>query len=69
MCDALYSAGRTKKAGESLLQLVDTFGKEVYMNAAVVDWVSGKFTLYYLHTMHSIPSVRFHATLSILSRK
>ena len=69
MCEALYSAGRTKEAGESLLELVNTFGKEVYMNAAVVDWVSGEFTLYCPHTKHSIPSVRFHAALSLLSRK
>ena len=69
MCEALYSAGRTKKTGESLLELVNTFGKEVYMNAAVVEWVSGEFTLYYSHTIHPIPSIRFYATLSLLSRK
>ena len=69
MCEALYSTGRTNKAGESLLELVNTFDKEVYMNAAVVDWVSGEFTLYHPHTMHPISSVRLRATLSLLSRE
>ncbi|KAF8548191.1 hypothetical protein OG21DRAFT_1489599 [Imleria badia] len=41
LCEALYTAGRTKDAGESLLKLVDNFGEEVYMSGHITDWVSG----------------------------
>ena len=43
LCKALYAAGRTKEAGESLLKLVNTFDEEVYMSEPITKWVSGKF--------------------------
>ena len=43
LCEALHAAGRTKDAGESLLQLVNTFDEEVYMNGSITKWISGEF--------------------------
>ena len=68
LCEALYSARRTKDAGESLLKLVNTFEKEVYMHRDVVEWISGELSLVHLGTLHSVPS-RFHATMSLHSRR
>lgn len=31
LCEALFAAGRTKKAGESLLNIVNTFDEKVYL--------------------------------------
>ena len=43
LCEALYAAGRTKDAGESLLKMLDTFGKERYMSGPLTKWISGEF--------------------------
>jgi hypothetical protein len=43
LCEALYAAGRTKDAGESLLKLVNTFNDEVYMSGPITEWISGEF--------------------------
>ena len=44
LSEALYLAGRLMDAGESLLELVNTFEKEVYMHGDIVEWVSGEPT-------------------------
>ena len=46
LCEALYAAGRKKDAGESLLDVADTFDQDIYMSVPVVKWVSGEFMLY-----------------------
>ncbi|KAH0838774.1 hypothetical protein J3R83DRAFT_7149 [Lanmaoa asiatica] len=40
LCEALYVASRTKEAGESLLEMVNVFDREVYMSETVTKWVS-----------------------------
>ena len=67
LCEALYSARRTRDAGESLLKLVNT-SKEVYMRRDVVEWISGELSLVDLGTLYSVPS-RFYATMSLHSRR
>ena len=44
LCEALYAAGRTKDAGESLLKLVNTFDEEANMSEPIAAWISGEFT-------------------------
>ena len=44
LCDALYAAGRTQDAGESLLAMVNTLEEAVDPNIA--QWISGVFTRY-----------------------
>lgn len=44
LSENLYLAGHRMNAGKSLLELINTFGKEVYMYRAIVDWVSGEPT-------------------------
>ncbi|KAF8551893.1 hypothetical protein OG21DRAFT_217664 [Imleria badia] len=39
-CEALYAAGRTKDAVESLLNLVNALDEEVYMSQPMTQWVS-----------------------------
>lgn len=58
LCDALYAAGRTKDAGESLFKLVNTFDEEVYVSGPITEWVSGEFILQFV-AVHSIISVDF----------
>ena len=43
LCEALYAAGRTKEAGESLLKMVNTFDEAVYTSGPIIKWVSGEF--------------------------
>ena len=43
LCEALYAAGRTREAGESLLKMVNTFDEGVYMGGPITKWVSGEF--------------------------
>ena len=50
LCEALYSARRNKDAEESLLKLVNTSKKEVYMRRDVVEWISGELSLVHLGT-------------------
>ncbi|KAF8547212.1 hypothetical protein OG21DRAFT_1472561 [Imleria badia] len=50
LCEALYAAGCTKDAGESLLKLVDDFGEEVYRSGPTTDWVSD-----FTHRCLSVP--------------
>ena len=45
LCDSLYAAGRTKDAGESLLEMVNTLDEEGYMNGPLIKWVSSEFML------------------------
>ena len=42
LCEALYAAGRTKEAGESLLNIVSTVDEDVYTTESIRNWVSGK---------------------------
>ena len=46
LCEALNAAGRKKDAGESLLDMVNTFNKEVYASVPITAWVSGELMLY-----------------------
>ena len=41
-CEALCAAGRIKEAGESLLDIVNTVDRDVYMTGPIITWVSGK---------------------------
>lgn len=43
LCEALYAAGRTKEAAESLLEMANAFDEEVYMSKLTIEWVSGEF--------------------------
>ena len=43
LCEALFAAGRTKDAGESLLKVVSTFDEEVHMSVPIIEWISGEF--------------------------
>ena len=45
LCEALYAAGRTKSAGQSLLEMVNRFD-EVYTSKLHTKWVSGESILY-----------------------
>ena len=42
LSEALYLAGRRMDAGKSLLELINTFGEEVYMHGDIVEWVSSE---------------------------
>ena len=42
LCEALYTAGRIKEAGECLLAIVNTVDEDVYMTGPFVAWMSGK---------------------------
>ena len=44
LCDALYAAGRTQDAVESLLAMVNALEEAVDSNIA--QWISGVFTRY-----------------------
>ena len=39
-------------AGESFLELVNTFEKEVYMHGNIVEWISGELTFYLFAAAH-----------------
>ncbi|KAF8142122.1 hypothetical protein EV363DRAFT_1150633 [Boletus edulis] len=39
LCEALYTAGCTREAGESVLDLVNTVDKEVHMTEPIITWV------------------------------
>ncbi|KAG6375175.1 hypothetical protein JVT61DRAFT_3383 [Boletus reticuloceps] len=39
LCEAMFAAGRTKDAGESLLKLVNIVEKEVYMIGPTTEWI------------------------------
>lgn len=41
-CEALYAAGRIKEAGDSLLDIVKTVDKDVYMTEPIITWASGE---------------------------
>ena len=45
LCEALHAAGRKKDAGESLLDMVNIFDKEVYTSVPITNWVSGELML------------------------
>ena len=45
LCEALYAAGHTERAGESLLEMVNSFDEEVYTNKLTTEWVSGESIL------------------------
>ena len=42
LCDALHAAGRIKKAGDVLLNIVSFFNEDVYMAEPVISWLSGR---------------------------
>ena len=45
LCEVLYVAGRRKDANESLLEMVNSFDKEVYTSELITKWVSGESIL------------------------
>jgi hypothetical protein len=65
LCDALYAAGRTKDAGESLFKLVNTFDEEVYVSGPITEWVSGEFILQLCRAFDHFR--RFHLPMSLRS--
>jgi hypothetical protein len=69
LCEALYAAGRTKEAGESLLRMVKTFDEDVYMSGPIAKWVSGKFMFDNLVAVDSKLLRSFHPPMSLHSRK
>jgi len=68
LCEALYAAGRTSEAGESLLQIVNTVDEEVYMRTSVTAWVSGEMCSTCLFSMYSKFHYRFLTSMSLHSR-
>ena len=46
LCEALYAGGRKEAARESLLELINTFGEEVYTTEPISKWVSRESILY-----------------------
>ena len=46
LCEALYAGGRKKAARESLLEMVNTFGEEVYTTEPITKWVSRALIFY-----------------------
>ena len=42
LCEALYVAGHTKRAGEAVLEIVNSFNDETYMNDGLSRWVFSK---------------------------
>lgn len=46
LCEALYSAGRTREAADSVLQMVSALGKEVRETEEIADWVTGEYQYY-----------------------
>ncbi|KAN0087949.1 hypothetical protein V8E55_006570 [Tylopilus felleus] len=60
LCEALYVAGHRKDAAKSLLEMVNSFDKQVYTIELITKWVSGELILYPL-TFHA-----FKTSLQIL---
>ena len=56
LCEALYAAGRRKDADESLLEIANSFDKEVY-TSELIKWISGESILYPLvfHVFKTFP--------------
>jgi hypothetical protein len=44
LCEALFATDRTKDAGKSFFELVNTFDEEVYMSGPITEWISSEFT-------------------------
>ena len=42
LCDALLAAGRTKEAGEALLNIINFFDETIYMAEPIVTWLTGR---------------------------
>ena len=42
LCEALHVAGHTKRAGEAILEITNSFGDETYTSDGLSEWVSGK---------------------------
>ena len=43
LCEALYTAGRTKDPGESFLKMANTLDEERYMSGPLIKWIIGEF--------------------------
>jgi len=69
LCEALYAAGRTNEAGESLLEMVNTVDEEVYMRRPTITWVSGEMCSTCSSSMCSKFHYRFLTTMSLYSRQ
>ena len=69
LCEALYAAGRTNEAGESLLEIVHSVDEEVYMRGPITTWVSGGLCSTYSPAMYSKFHRRFLETMSVRPRK
>ena len=60
LCEALYAAGRTKDAGESLLNLVSAIDEDVEPRwAFITEWVSGESIVFLMFFVHRIFSADF----------
>ena len=46
LCEVLYVAGRRKDADKYLLEMVNSFEKEVYKSELITKWVSGESIQY-----------------------
>jgi len=56
LSEALYTAGHIKEAGESLLNIVDTVGEEVYVARPITTWLLGESCF----TRPSVMRSKFH---------
>ena len=43
LCEALYAAGHTKRAGETVLEIASSVGDETYTSDGLSKWVLSKF--------------------------
>ena len=46
LCEALYAAGHMKRAGEAVLEIVNSSGDEMCTSDVLSEWVLGKFIRY-----------------------
>ena len=58
-CEALYATGRSKEAGESLLNIVNTVDKDVCMTTRpIIAWISGTLCYpFFPHAFESSPQI------------
>ena len=52
LSEALYSAGRRTDAGESFLELVNTYEEKVYTSGTIFEWISGESAFYLFAAAH-----------------
>ena len=54
LCEALYAAGHTNQAGDSLLKMIHLFNKEVYTSKEITRWVSGASDLPFCYSISDL---------------